>query len=232
MKRAAIYARVSTDEQAKGYSLKTQIEACEKFAASKGYQVVEVFSEDYSGAMMDRPELDHLRERVSEGGIEIVIVYDIDRLARKAAYQMLIEEEFEKIEIRVEYVVGGYEDSDEGKLQKQIRALIAEYEKAKIIERMKRGKRGKAKSGYVIVGARPPYGCRRISEPHKAWLEIVEDEAKVVKQIYDWYLRGDGNSTHFSMNEIALQLTSFWCETRRVAAFACCFSVPSQLILI
>ena len=81
---------------------------------------------------------------------DIVIVYDIDRLARKAVYQMLIEEEFIKKDVRIEYVLGQYPDNDEGRLQKLIRAGIAEYEKAKIIERMRRGKKGKAKSGVNI----------------------------------------------------------------------------------
>lgn len=144
----------------------------------------------------------------------MVVVYDIDRLARKAVYQMLIEEEFEALGLRVLYVLGQYADSDEGRLQKQIRAIIAEYEKAKIIERMKRGKRGKAKSGYVVVAARPPYGYKKISEPHKAWLEIDEEEAVVIRQIFEWYVYGDGDSVTMSMNEIAKRLTELKILTR------------------
>jgi len=81
----------------------------------------------------------------------------------------MIWEEFFRNGVSVEYVIGQYDDSDEGRLQKQIRASIGEYEKAKILERSKRGKRGKAKKRFVIVGARPPYGYKVVSEPHKAW---------------------------------------------------------------
>jgi site-specific DNA recombinase len=80
---------------------------------------------------------------------------------------MILEEELHRSGIVVEYVIGRYEDSDEGRLQKQIRSSIAEYEKAKILERSKRGKRGKAQSGFVLVGNRPPYGYKVISEPQK-----------------------------------------------------------------
>jgi len=156
--RAAIYTRVSTDEQTRGYSLTTQLEACQRYAVEHGYSVAGIFQDDYTGASLDRPGLNSLRELIAQDSLDVVVVYDIDRLARKSVYQMLIEEEFKREGVSIEYVLGGYDDSDEGQLQKQIRASIAEYEKAKILERSKRGKRGKAKSGFVIVGARPPYG--------------------------------------------------------------------------
>jgi len=213
-KQAVIYARVSTDEQAKGYSLSTQLDACRKYAIDKNYKVEAEFTEDYTGTVLDRPALNKLRERISKNDINAVIIYDIDRLARKAVYQMLIEEEFIDMGISVEYVIGQYDDSDEGRLQKQIRASIAEYEKAKIIERMKRGKRGKAQSGYVIVATRPPYGYKKKSEPHKAWLEINEDEARIVKLIFQWYLYGDGENGNLSLNAIARRLTQMGILTR------------------
>jgi site-specific DNA recombinase len=82
-KNAAIYCRVSTDEQTKGYSLATQIEACRQFAAQKGYRVTAEFSDDYTGAALDRPELNELRELIANDSLEAVIVYDLDRLAPK-----------------------------------------------------------------------------------------------------------------------------------------------------
>src|SRR5262245_48493862 len=109
-KRVAIYARVSTDDQAhRGYSIPTQIEACRNYAREQGYDVVAEFSDDYSGATLDRPELDKLRNLF--GTIDGVIVYEIDRLARKVVYQMLIEEEFQKNQAPIEYVLGGYADT-------------------------------------------------------------------------------------------------------------------------
>jgi site-specific DNA recombinase len=141
--------------------------------------------------MLNRPELNRLRDAISNKRIVVVIVYDIDRLARKSAYQVLIEEEFFRSGVGLEYVIGQYDDSDEGRLQKQIRASIAEYEKAKIIERNESGKRGIAKSGYVVVGSRPPYGYKVVSELHKAWLKVDDDEARVVRMIFQWYQNGD-----------------------------------------
>lgn len=213
-KQAAIYSRVSTDEQAKGYSLKTQIEACHTYAQERGYTVVETFSDDYTGAAIDRPELNKLRDFMARNPLDVVIVYDIDRLARKSAYQVLIEEEFKRAGTAIEFVMAQYEDTDEGRLQKQIRGVIAEYEKAKILERSKRGKRGKAKSGFVLTGARPPYGYTVKSEPHKAWLEIDESEAGIVRMVYDWYLNGDEKGAPMSANSIAKRMTQMGLPTR------------------
>lgn len=214
MKLAAIYSRVSTDEQSKGYSLQTQIEACQAYAVDRSYRVTETFSDDYTGAALDRPALNKLRDYMAHNPLDAVIVYDIDRLARKSAYQVLIEEEFRRVGVVIEFVMAQYEDTDEGRLQKQIRGVIAEYEKAKIMERSRRGKQGKAKSGFVITGARPPYGYRVKSEPHKAWLEIDKAEAAVVRTIFDWYVNGDENSTRISANGIAKKLTRLGIPTR------------------
>jgi len=149
-KQVAIYARVSTDEQAKGYSLQTQLEACQNYARERGYTVTETFADDYTGAVMDRPALNKLRDLIALETIEAVIVYDVDRLARKSAYQVLIEEEFKRAGVLIEFVMGQYDDSDEGRLQKQIKGVIAEYEKAKILER---SKRALSKSVLITVGA-------------------------------------------------------------------------------
>lgn len=213
-KQSLIYARVSTDEQAKGYSLQTQIDACKRYAMEQGYVVLGIFSEDYSGASIDRPELNKVRDFLATENIDVVVVYDVDRLARKSIYQALIEEEFLRDGATVEYVIGQYADTDEGRLQKQIRGSIAKYEKAKILERSKRGKRGKAMSGFVLVGSRPPYGYKAISEPHKSWLEIDEEEAEIVRVVFDWYLRGDESGEPLSMNAIAQKLTNLGIPTR------------------
>ena len=221
-KKAAIYTRVSTDEQAKGYSLQTQMDACSAYAQEKGYSVVATFSDDYTGAALDRPALNDLRDYMNNNPLEVVIVYDIDRLARKSAYQVLIEEEFKRVGVVIEFVMAQYEDNDEGRLQKQIRGVIAEYEKAKILERSRRGKRGKAKSGFVLTGARPPYGYKVRSEPHKAWLEADEDEARIVRTIFDWYVNGEEKNPAMSANAIAKHLTRLGVPTRGDRDSSCC----------
>ena len=213
-KLAAIYARVSTDEQSKGYSLQTQIDACQGYAKERRYAVVETFVDDYTGAALDRPALNELRDCMMQNPLDVVIVYDIDRLARKSTYQVLIEEEFKREGVAIEYVMAQYDDTDEGRLQKQIRGVIAEYEKAKIMERSRRGKRGKAKSGFVVAGSRPPYGYKIVSEPHKAWFEIDEEEAALVRTIFDWYVNGDEEGVRMSANGIAKKLTELGVPTR------------------
>ena len=105
-KQAAIYARVSTDDQAKGYSLATQIDACQQYAMDSGYSIAGTFTDDYSGATLDRPGLNQLREVLVKQPIDVVVIYDIDRLAQKSVYQMLIEEEFGREGARTEYVIG------------------------------------------------------------------------------------------------------------------------------
>lgn len=214
MKKAVIYARVSTDEQSRGYSLKTQIDAMTKYCRENGFSVVGEYKDDYTGTKLDRPELDKLRQHLKREKIDAVIVYDIDRLARKSVYQMLIEEEFERAGARVIYVNGQYEDTDEGRLQKQIKSSIAEYERAKILERSKRGKRGKAQSGFVLVGARSPYGYQVKSEPHKEWLEMCEEEAQIVRLVFTWYIYGEGKTAPRSIRGIGTRLREMQIPTR------------------
>jgi site-specific DNA recombinase len=105
--KSVIYARVSTDEQAaKGYSLPTQIEACRKYAQEKGFQIVGEFADDITGVKLDRPKLDEMRELIARDSVKAVIVYDLDRLSRKAIHQFLLEEEFVKRGAEVHYVLG------------------------------------------------------------------------------------------------------------------------------
>src|SRR3712207_613669 len=89
--RAVVYARVSTDEQGRGYSLPTQIEACQRYAAEHDYTIVtEPFRDEHTGTEIERPGLDRLRTFIQEHGVDRVIVYDIDRLARKVVYQLIL----------------------------------------------------------------------------------------------------------------------------------------------
>jgi site-specific DNA recombinase len=209
-KNAVIYVRVSTDEQTKGYSIQSQEEACQHYATEHDYRVMGVFKDDYTGASLDRPGLNSLRAHMESDSTQAVIVYDIDRLARKSIYQALLEEEFKRLGAIIEYVIGQFDDSDEGRLQKQIRASIAEYEKAKIAERSKRGKRGKAKCGFVLVAARPPYGYKVKAESHKAWLEVDQEEAEIVRWVFNVYTGDDRPA----LNKVAAMLTNMNVPTR------------------
>ena len=161
-KRVSTYARVSTEDQAKhGYSLPSQIEACRKYAEERGWLVAaEISDNGVSGAALDRPGLDRIRDMAQSEEISGVVVYELDRLSRKLAHQLIIEEELGQAGVSVHYVLGDYEDTDEGQLMKQIRGAIAEFERAKIRERMRRGRRACVKSGNTLVHGCSPYGYR------------------------------------------------------------------------
>jgi len=190
-KRAIIYARVSTVEQGKGYSLQTQLESCNAYAQEQNYTVVSEFTDHHTGTEIDRPGLNQLLHFVANEAVDVVIVHDLDRLSREPAYQAIIEMELTSSGVRVEYVLGQYEDSPEGDLTKMIKSAISKYENHQRVERSRRGKMGRARSGYVIAtGKRAPYGYEYISEAHKGWFVIDEEEAQVVRQIYTWILEG------------------------------------------
>jgi site-specific DNA recombinase len=163
--------------------------------------VAEVSDDGISGATLDRPGLDRIRDLADQEEVDAVIVYDLDRLSRKAVYQMLIEEELGKAGVTIHYVLGDYRDDDEGRLQKQIRAAISEYERAKIVERMERGKRGKARRGLAVGAGRIAYGYRYDGDGH---LVIVEEQAQAVRLAFELYTNGED----LSIKEVARRLTA------------------------
>jgi site-specific DNA recombinase len=185
MEKAAIYARVSTADQAeKGYSLDTQLEACRQKAVELGIQEVKEFIDDgFSGDFIERPALSQLRQCVANKEVGVVIIFDPDRLARNLAHQLLVTEEIEKSGARLLFVSVSFEQSPEGKLFYSIRGAISAYEKEKIRERSMRGKRGKAAQGKIIADAKP-FGYtfdRKISN-----YEVNEPEAQIIRQMYLW----------------------------------------------
>jgi site-specific DNA recombinase len=214
MTNAVIYARVSTEEQGEGYSLSTQIEACQKYAINKNYQVLEIFQDKFTGTSVNRPALDELEQFARNNDIQKIIVYDIDRFSRDSDVFGFLNYKFKKINISIEYVKGDHNDTPSGKMVQNFMAAIAGYEKEQILERMKRGKQGKAKSGSVIVGARPPYGYRRVSKDKKVWFEIDDEEANIVRLIFKSYLDREGNKEPLSQNGIAKMLTEMKILTR------------------
>jgi len=155
---AAIYARVSTTGQAdKGYSLPTQIDACQRLAQQEGYTVPEnhIFVDDSTGTSLNRPQLTTLRDLVHQRLVQAVFVHDLDRLSRKLAHQLLLTDEFEQsgVVLRSVAVPDGV-TTPEAQLLSNVRGIIAEYERAKVLERTARGRRGRAQDGHVPYGRR------------------------------------------------------------------------------
>ncbi|WP_238473399.1 recombinase family protein [Desulforamulus profundi] len=151
--RAAIYIRVSTDDQVKyGYSIAEQREACCSRAKEMGAKEVLIFSDEgVSGVILERPGLNELREAARESRFQILVVRDPDRLSRKLAHQLLITEELERHNIKLEFLDFDWKDNPEGRLFYSIRGAIAEYEREKIRDRMRRGKDQKAKQGGIPI---------------------------------------------------------------------------------
>ena len=188
-KRTVIYARVSGDDTRNdGRNLEGQLEMGREFAQDKGYAIVAELSEDdrgASGANIDLPQLNRIRALAQDNEFDVLVVREIDRLSRNLAKQLIIEEEMKKAGVTIEYVLADYEDSPEGRLNKHIRATIAEYEREKIRERMIRGKRNKAKQGKVARFNFAPYGYDCVD----GQLIINDEEAQVVRKIFDMYVR-------------------------------------------
>jgi site-specific DNA recombinase len=161
-KRAILYARVSTDEQARsGYSLAQQLEALREYAAREGYEVLEeVVDPGVSGASLERPGMDRVRDLVTAGGVSVVLAQDRDRIAREPAYHYLLRREFEEHGTKIRALNDRGDDTPEGELTDGILDQLGKYERAKISERSRRGKLQKARQGKVVAGPRPPYGFR------------------------------------------------------------------------
>jgi site-specific DNA recombinase len=141
-----------------------------------------------------------LRDLVNARAVTAAIVYDPDRLSRNLGHQLLLAEEFERAGVKLLIVSHPMEQGPEGWLFFQMRGALAEYERAKILERTKRGLLGRAKAGHVN-GGRVPLGYRYVSAPHQGRLEVDEEEAVLVRQIFQWCVEG------LSLRAIAGRLT-------------------------
>jgi site-specific DNA recombinase len=218
MKRAVLYARVSGDDRhTEGRNLEGQLDMCRQYAQDRGWQVVAELAEDdrgASGAAMNLPQLSRVFEMAENGKFDVLVARELDRLSRRLPKQLFIEDHLKQHDVAIEYVLGDYDDSAEGILMKNVRAVLAEYERLKISERSVRGRRQKVKAGNVIVHGRPPYGYRKVKENGTTSLAIVEEEARVVRLAYQWYTLGDGRNGPMSMYAITKTLSERQIPTR------------------
>jgi DNA invertase Pin-like site-specific DNA recombinase len=195
---AAIYARVSSTRQKEEATIASQTAALRAFAEQQGLDVPDewVFEDEgFSGATLVRPGLEALRDLVAQVPVEVVLVYAPDRLARRYAWQALLLEEFARAGTEVRFVKAPAGDSPEDRLLVQFQGMIAEYERAQIAERTRRGKLHRARSGCVNVLSGAPYGYRyvRKSEHAEARYEVVEHEAVVVRELFRRYIEEDAS---------------------------------------
>src|SRR5438128_1618325 len=217
MRMAVIYARVSSEQQREENTIASQTASLIEVAKSHDLEVTKewVFEDEgYSGATLERPGLERVRDLAAEGQIQVVLAYSPDRLSRKYAYQILLIEELARHGVETLFVKSPQGGSPEDQLLVQFQGMIAEYERAQILERSRRGKRHRAHAGEVSVMSGAPYGYRYIrktDEAPAAYL-IDEAEARVVRRIYAMY-----TVEGLSMREITRRLNSNGVPTRKAA---------------
>jgi site-specific DNA recombinase len=192
MKIAAIYARVSSDQQKEENTIASQTAVLVEFAREQGFSVPDewvIEDEGFSGASLLRPGLERLRDLATEGQIQAVLIHSPDRLSRKYAYQVLLIEEFARHGVETIFIRAPHGGTPEDQLMLQFQGMIAEYERAQILERSRRGKRHRAKAGEVSVLGGAPYGYRYIRKTTEtpARYEIDAAEAAVVRLVFEKY---------------------------------------------
>ena len=191
LKLVAAYARVSSDKQEKEQTIDSQVDALRRAAEERGWQLLPdlICTDDgRSGATLARPGLDRLRDLIAEGTCAAVLVCSPDRLARNYAYQVVVIDEFKRAGCEVVFLNHAFGDSPEQQMLLQMQGVFAEYERALITERTRRGRLFWARQGRVNWGGTPTYGYRlfRKTETGPQQMAVEECEAAVVRQIYRW----------------------------------------------
>lgn len=190
--RVAIYARVSTPNQAQAQTIEQQLERLRAHVQSQDWSLKDahIFRDDgHSGARLNRPGLDRLRDVVKFGEVERILVTSPDRLARNYVHQMVLLDELERFGCEVVFLDRPMSDDPHDRLLLQIRSAVAEYERTLVTERMRRGRLAKYHAGTLLPWSKPPYGYRlhpdRPRDP--AGVRVEESEAAVVRFIFTHY---------------------------------------------
>ena len=206
MKRAAIYARVSTDIQRDNYSIPSQVAESLNYAQENDYTLVgdqfvdpetgyavmskngstPAYVDDYSSRELSRPGLDAAIDYLDRKGFDVLVVFTLDRLARDPYIRESLEREIGSFGAKVEYVLGSYDESPEGEIRKDLDATFAKWENAKRVERCNRGKKRKAEMGLFVAG-RIPYGYRA-DKKSLGGLTVDDSQATVVRYVFDLYV--------------------------------------------
>jgi site-specific DNA recombinase len=190
--QVAVYARVSSEQQTAAHTIESQLAALVDRVAIDGCRLppeLQFVDEGYSGATLVRPALERLRDLAATGAIDRLYVHSPDRLARKYAYQVLLLDELHRTGVEVMFLNRALGDSPEDELLLQVQGMVAEYERAKILERSRRGKRHAAHTGSVNPLSGAPYGYRYIDTQQgngQARYEVHPEHAHVVRQIFEW----------------------------------------------
>ena len=211
MPMAAIYARVSSEQQREAHTIASQTVALIELAKTLALDVPKAWifeDEGYSGATLERPGLERVRDLAAEGQIHAVLVYSPDRLSRKYAYQILLIEELARHGVETRFLNAPQSATAEDQLLVQFQGMIAEYERAQILERSRRGKRHRARAGEISVLGGAPYGYRylRKRDDAPAAYAIIDTEARVVRQVYE----------HYTISGWSIGAITRWLNTQQV----------------
>ena len=190
--KVAIYVRVSTLRQQRAQTIEQQLDRLQAHVVTQGWSLADehIFRDDgYSGAKLNRPGLDSLRDRAAMAEFELVLITAPDRLARKYVHQMLLLEELESHGCRVEFLDRPMSDDPHDQLVLQIRGAVAEYERALIADRMRRGRLAKLRAGQLLPWTKALYGYILDAEHPRdpARVQVSPVEAAIVRQIFAWY---------------------------------------------
>jgi site-specific DNA recombinase len=190
--RVALYARVSSDKQSQDGTIDSQVSVLRERIAADGHIVEPAgcFIDDgVSGSTLVRPALERLRDQAAAGVMERLYVLAPDRLARRYAHQMVLVEELQACGVEVVFVNRPLGSTPEDELLLQVQGVIGEYERAKILERTRRGRLHAARSGRVSVLAKAPFGYRYVGKHTGAGVaayEVIEEQAQWVRQMFAW----------------------------------------------
>ena len=214
MKIVALYARVSSTKQQLNENIASQIAALQQYAQQHDFHInpQHIYKDDgYSGARLDRPALDRLRDAVAQGEVEAVLILSPDRLARQFAYQYIVVKEFELAGCEVIFTRHSFGTSPAERMLQEMTGVFAEYERALITERCRRGRLHRARQGQVWM-SEAPYGYSYVPRtdhcPGK--LIINEAEAEVVRMIFRWLI--DEQMSTYQINK---RLNETGIRTRR-----------------
>ena len=214
--RVALYARVSSDGQAEEQTIDSQVADLNARIEHDGCFLAaghRFLDDGVSGSTLNRPALERLRDAAYLGEFQRLYVHSPDRLARKYAYQVLLVDELQKLGIEIVFLNRAIGASPEEDLLLQMQGMFAEYERAKIMERSRRGKRHAANRGSLNVLSAAPYGYRyrtRREGDGQAAYEINEEQAAVVRQVFEWVGRD-----RLSIGEVTRRLRAAGVKTAR-----------------
>jgi site-specific DNA recombinase len=192
MKKAAIYARVSSQKQQEEETIDSQVDVLHLYAKQQGYQIPDnwIFLDNgISGTSLQRPALDELRDMIRQEPVEAILIYAPDRLARSYPHQLILLEEFRKVGVKVCFLKGVPESTTpEAVMFSHLQGILAEYERALILDRSRRGRIYKAKKGDPKVIPTLPHGYDRVANGQDIAVEVIEQEANVIKEIFKLYV--------------------------------------------